>query len=106
MEKKNTKNKWTIVDIDIRRNFGVRPNRGIEIYGHAWAVDEGEPYDLVCFKIGEIGTWWETKLCIPCCFSDREIKKIVQNYAEKEIFEKDVEAYKQFLRDIDKWGCD
>ena len=44
----------TVDKIEIKRNWGVRPN-DYEVYlGKLWCVEKGEPYDCVQFSVKEL----------------------------------------------------
>ena len=67
----------TITEINIERNYGVRPTDNAIYEGMAWGVEKGEPYDLVQFSLKEIDKpyFWRTTLCFPCGMSEQKFHK-------------------------------
>lgn len=98
----------TIKSISRSRNWGVRPTNNIILAGHIWLVEKGQPYDLVQFSINELDKsyFWNEHLCVPCDWEEDVVERVVKGYAEDEITEKDIKAYRQFLEDGEKWGWD
>lgn len=98
----------TIKDIKIHRNFGIRPNNDLIVVGNVWLVEKGQPYHLVQFTINELNKpyMWGACLCVPCDWEDKEIERVVKDYAQDEITEKDIIDYKSFIEDGEKWGWD
>ena len=82
----------TIKEIQRSRNWGVRPTSDVIVEGHIWLVEKGQPYDLVQFSINELNKpyWW----------------RVVRDYAEDVITEKDIKEYIWFLECGEKWGWD
>lgn len=97
----------TIKNIMINRNWGKRPTGNAVYCGMAWGVEKGEPYDLVQFSINELDKpyFWNTSLCFPCGTSEEEIKESVEEYA-KGITDKEIQDYRRFLDDGERWGWD
>lgn len=98
----------TIKDIKIYRNRGTRPTDYAVYCGMAWGVEKGEPYDLVQFSINELNKpyFWRTSLCFPCGMSEEEIREECIEYAQQNITEKDIQDYRRFLEDGERWGWD
>ena len=97
----------TIKNVEIHRNWGKRPNDNAVYCGMAWGVEKGEPYDLVQFSINELGKsyFWNTALCLPCGTSEEEIRASVEEYA-KGITDEEIQDYRGFLEDGERWGWD
>lgn len=98
----------TIKDIQISRERGTRPNNNAIYCGMAWGVEKGEKYDLVQFSINELNKpyFWNTSLCFPCGMSEEEIRQECIKFAKEYISEKDVQDYRNFLEDGERWGWD
>lgn len=98
----------TIKNISISREWGTRPTDNAVYCGMAWGVEKGEKYDLVQFSINELDKpyFWNTSLCFPCGSSEEEIRQECIEYAQKYITEKDIQDYRRFLEDGEKWGWD
>lgn len=98
----------TIKSISRSKNWGVRPTNNIILDGHIWLVEKGQPYDLVQFSINELDKsyFWNEHLCVPCDWKEDVVERVVKRYAEDEITEKGIKAYRQFLEDGEKWGWD
>ena len=98
----------TIKSISRSKNWGVRPTNNIILAGHIWLVEKGQPYDLVQFSINELDKpyFWKEHLCVPCDWEEGVVERVIKRYAENEITEKDINNYRQFLEDGEKWGWD
>lgn len=98
----------TIKSISRSRNRGIRPINNIIFAGYIWLVEKGQPYDLVQFSINELDKsyFWNEHFCVPCDWKEDVVERVVKRYAEDEITEKDIKAYRQFLEDGEKWGWD
>ena len=97
----------TLKDINIHRNWGIRPDGNAIIAGNIYyGVDKGEPYDLVQFSISEInGYYWNDTLCVPVETEEDEINRIVNEYVAT-ITEADIKEYQRFLDYGKKYGWD
>ena len=97
----------TLKEINIYRNWGIRPDGNEIIAGNIYCdVEKGKPYDLVQFSINEInGYYWNETICVPLNTSDEDIKKIVEEYITT-ITDDDIKDYQRFLDDGNKYGWD
>lgn len=95
----------TLKKINIIRNFSTRNNNR---YGIVWEknLKENEEYDLIQISLEEIPHYyWKNSIGIKCGYSEEEIRKSVQKYVDT-ISDKEIESYKRFLADGEKWGWD
>ena len=93
----------TLNDINIVRNFSTRNNNK---YCMVWQKDlkENEEYDLVQILLKEIPHYyWKYSIGMKCGYSEEEIKKSVQKYVNT-ITDEEIESYKRFLAEGEKWG--
>lgn len=97
----------TLKNIEITKNYAIRPTGNVNIAHCVWCVKGGEEYTLVKFSIEEIdGYLWVDSLCVPCSWGKRKIIKLTKEYCEKYITQEDIREYKSFLEDGEKWGWD
>lgn len=95
----------TLKKINIERNWARKNSNK---YNMIWDTDleENEEYDLVQIGLKEIPHYyWKNSIGIKCGYSEEEIRKSVQKYVDT-ITDKEVESYKRFLADGEKWGWD
>lgn len=98
----------TIKDIKIHREWGIRPTGNCSIANMGWAdVEMGDRYDLVKILINELDKpyYWQISFGFKCGTSEEEIKESVEEYA-KTITDKEIQDYRSFLEDGEKWGWD
>lgn len=98
----------TIKKIEILRKRGTRPTGNAIFPEMIWQIEKGQEYDLVQFSINELDKpyWWYECLCLPCGMSEKNIRDIVEQYAKEQINQQDIEDYKSFLEDGERWGWD
>lgn len=98
----------TIKDIERHEKWGKRPTDNTQLVGHIWLVEKGEDYDLVNFSINELEKYfyWNECLCVPCYWTDEQVRKVAERYAQECISEKEIESFKWFLEMGEKWGWD
>lgn len=99
----------TLKNISISRNWGERPTSNVILGNITFAnVEKGQRYDLVQFSINELNKpyMWRQSIGVPCETSEKEIEKIVIEYIEKFITDKDIKQYLDFLEMGEKWGWD
>ena len=96
----------TLSEFNISREYGTRPSiNGISV-GYIWEVEEGETYDMVSFSIKEIDRYfWHEVLCLKAGMSEEEIRSKVEYYVGL-ITEEDINEYKSFLKQGEKYGWD
>lgn len=98
----------TIKEVRISREWGTRPTGNYEIANMAWAdVKKGDKYDLVKISINELGKpyYWQISFGFKCGTSEEEIRESVEEYA-KGITDKEIQDYRRFLEDGERWGWD
>lgn len=96
----------TLRNYTILKKNGIRPKDDVIYYGIKWYVGKGEPYDLIKFSIEEIDNYyWEVSLAVPCGTRSDTAKYLCERYISS-ISDADIEAYKGFLEDGEKWGWD
>lgn len=97
----------TLDKISVSPNWGTRPTDYGVILGNVWLVEKGQPYNLVQFSIKELGKpyYWNESLCVPTDWDNEKIEQVVQEYV-KLITEENVQEYRKFLEDGEKWGWD
>lgn len=98
----------TIKDIKIYRNCGKRPTGNCEIVNMGWVdVEKGDEYDLVQISINELDKpyYWKIRFGFKCGTSEEEIRESLEEYA-KEITDKEIQYYRSFLEDGERWGWD
>lgn len=95
----------TIKKINILRNWSTRNGKESDKIFHNVAVTD--KYDLVQFIITELGydIYWHISIGVPLDTPEEEINNYVNKYA-KTITKTDVNNYKQFIDDGDKYGWD
>lgn len=100
----------TIKDLRISRNWGKRPESdNVIISGNVYVdVEKGQEYDMVQFSINELDKpyMWRKNLCVPCGTSKEQCREYAELFAKEFITDKDIQDYKRFLEDGEKWGWD
>lgn len=98
----------TIEDIKIYRNWEKRPTGNYEIANMGWVdVEKGDEFDLVQISINELNKpyYWKISFGFKCGTGEEEIREYVEEYA-KEITDKEIQDYRRFLEDGERWGWD
>lgn len=95
----------TIKKVNILRNWGTRIGR--ESNKQFYNVSVTEPYDLVQFVIAELGLdiYWHTSIGVPLNTSEEEINNYINKYI-KGITKSDINNYRDFINEINKYGAD
>jgi len=92
--------------IKITRNFStLNPNQANFVYDDT--LKEGDLFDLVQFQINELDEpfYWRVSIGVVPNTSEKEVKETIEEYV-KQIEEKDIKAYNDFLNFGNKWGWD
>lgn len=95
----------TLKKINIIRNFSTRKNTKL---GMVWEkiLKENEEYDLINVSLEEIPDYyWKYSIGMKCGYSEEQIKNDIQEYIDT-ITDEEIEKYKNFLREGEKWGWD
>lgn len=98
---------FNIQTITIDRNHGIRPEgKSYLDHNNVWDVEVGEPYALVRFIFEEVPGWYYwTSVSMHNDLSDEEIEQQIRK-AVKTIPEDDLDWFKRFIKDGERWGWD
>lgn len=95
----------TIKKVNILKNWGTRIGR--ESNKRFYNVSVTEKYDLVQFVIAELNldVYWHTSIGVPLNTSEEEINNYINKYI-KGITKSDINNYRDFINEINKYGAD
>lgn len=98
---------FNIKTITIKRDYGVRPQGKSHLDNdNIWDVEVGEPYALVRFVFEEVpGYYYWTSVSMNNDLSDEEIERQIKE-AVKTIPESDLDWFKRFIENGERWGWD